>query len=1080
MKKLYLLLGLILSLIGYSEAQKLDMEKLKGIKPRSIGPAGMSGRVTAIDVVTEQPNIIYLGTASGGLWKSTDGGIDWKPLFDQEKVLSIGAVAIDQSNPSVVWVGTGEGNPRNSQTMGAGVYRSLDGGKTWKLMGLEKTRTIHRILIHPTNPNIIYVGAQGSAWGDGTERGVFKTTDGGKTWAKVLYINEKTGVADMVIDPKNPNKLIVAMWEFRRQPWVFKSGGAGSGMYVTFDGGETWTKRTEKDGLPEGELGRMGLTIAKNNPNVVYALIESKKNGIYRSDDGGFTWRKITDSGQFGDRPFYYAEIYVDPSNENRLFSLFSVVTTSEDGGRTWRTILPYGGSRAIHPDHHAWYIHPKNPDFMIDGNDGGAAITYDRGKNWRFIENLPVAQYYHINVDNEIPYNVYGGMQDNGSWRGPAYNWRDGGIKNIHFEELSFGDGFDVVPDPSDNRYGYTMSQGGYLSRYDLNTGGTKLLKPVHPQGLDLRFNWNAGIAVDPFDKKTVYYGSQFLHKSTDRGENWTLISNDLTSNNPDKLKAGQSGGLTFDVTGAENHCTIIAIAPSPKQQGVIWVGTDDGNLQLTQDGGKTWTNVISNIKGVPAGSWIPQIRASEYNAGEAFVVINNYRREDWTPFLFQTKDFGKTWTRLVDENKVNGYCLSFIQDPIEPKLMFLGTEFGLYVSIDAGVNWTHWTNGYPKGLSTYDMAIQAREHDLVIGTFGRSAYVFDDIRPLREMAQKPAVMDKALHIFPTPEAVLANYRTAEGGRFPGNADFQGDNRPYGGMISFNIKEIKFKTPEKPKTETPTVTITEKTKNEPKKVETPAPTKVEANKDSLKITLEVLDNQRKVIRTLKMTPKLGLNRMQWGLNHKGIRMPNAPEPTPDSPEPGGMSVLPGTYWLRMTYGDVKDSTTVKVIADPREQISDADRQANFDWVMKMQQRMDQVSQAVKRINEAQKIAENIAKDLKGEDEKIKNLKKLCQTVQDSLKSMKEKAVAKEGVQGIFRDSDLLFSRFFEVSGYLQSSNEAPNGNQKLIYNQVDADAKTYLNKINAFFDKDWRDFQKAVEDAKYSIFKSYEPFKVE
>jgi photosystem II stability/assembly factor-like uncharacterized protein len=518
-------------------AQNFSTELLKDMKPRSIGPGGMSGRVTSIDVVHDNTDIMYVGTASGGLWKSESGGVKWEPIFENEATASIGAVAIQQSNPSVIWAGTGEGNPRNSLNGGYGIYRSLDGGHSWDLMGLEKTRHIHRILIDPANPNIVYVGAIGSPWGAHKERGVFKTVDGGKTWSKILFSNNNTGVGDMVMDPTNPNKLIVALWEHKREPWFFNSGGEGSGIFITHDAGKTWKKRTEKDGLPEGELGRIGLAIAKNKPTIVYALIEAKKNALYKSIDGGFSFIKVNDKDDIGNRPFYYSDIFVDPQNENRIYSVFTYVNVSEDGGKNFKQLMPaYGVDNGVHPDHHAWWIHPSNGNFMIDGNDGGMNITRDGGKTWRFIGNLPVAQFYHIAVDNELPYNVYGGMQDNGSWRGPAYVWRSQGIRNDYWQEISFGDGFDVLPDPENSRYGWSMSQQGYVNRYDWKTGNNYTVRPIHPDpNIKLRFNWNAAIHIDPFDNNTIYFGSQFVHKSTDKGLTWELISEDLTTNDPE-----------------------------------------------------------------------------------------------------------------------------------------------------------------------------------------------------------------------------------------------------------------------------------------------------------------------------------------------------------------------------------------------------------------------------------------------------------------------------------------------------------------------------------------------------------------
>ncbi len=483
MRTLSYLWALVLTL-SFAQAQDFNPSWLKNTPARNIGPAGMSGRITAIDVVHQQPEIMYVGTASGGVWKSTSGGIKWTPLFEDKATASVGAIAIQQSNPDVVWVGTGEGNPRNSLNGGYGIYRSLDGGKTWQLMGLEKTRHIHRIVIHPNDPNTVYAAAIGSPWGTHPERGVYKTTDGGKTWDKILYANPSTGAADLVMDPSNPNKLIAALWEHKRDPWFFKSGGAGSGLYSTVDGGATWTKKTEKDGLPKGPLGRIGLAISRSNPNKIYALVEAKKNALYRSDDGGTKWRKINDKNEIGNRPFYYSDIFVDPENENRVYSVFTYVNVSEDGGKSFKELMPaYGVSNGVHPDHHAWWIHPENGKFMIEGNDGGLNITHDRGASWRFVENIPVGQFYHVSVDNEYPYNVYGGMQDNGSWRGPAYVWKSQGIRNAYWQEIAFGDGFDVVPDKDDSRYGFAMSQQGYVVRYDWKTGNNYSVRAPPPQ---------------------------------------------------------------------------------------------------------------------------------------------------------------------------------------------------------------------------------------------------------------------------------------------------------------------------------------------------------------------------------------------------------------------------------------------------------------------------------------------------------------------------------------------------------------------------------------------------------------------
>ena len=1059
----FLATGLFLS--GIVNAQQLDMSKLKDLKPRSIGPAGMSGRVTAIDVNLKDPKIIFVGAASGGLWRSKDGGVKWKPVFDKERVLSIGAIAIDQNNPDVIWVGTGEGNPRNSMNSGYGLYRSLDGGDTWQLMGLEKTRNIYRIIISPANSDVVYVGAIGSPWGPQKERGLYRTKDGGKTWEKILYVNEQTGVADMVMDPSNPQKLFVAMWEHHRWPWFFKSGGPGSGLYVTYDGGDSWKKLTAEDGLPKGELGRIGLAIARSDPNYVYAFIESKKNGLYRSVDGGKTWQ-LRGTKNIGDRPFYYADIHIDPENENRVYTLFSRVNVSEDGGKTFQPLISWN----IHPDHHAWWISPDNPDFMIEGNDGGLAITYDRGKTWRFVQNLPVGQFYHISVDMGTPYHVYGGMQDNGSWRGPAYVWASGGIINTYWENLYGGDGFGALPDLSNPRYCYAMSQQGYVGRVDLKTGYTKSIRPVHPKGITLRFNWNAAIAADPFNPDAIYFGSQFLHKSTDHGNTWTIISPDLTTNDTSKLKQLKSGGLTYDVTGAENYETIITIAPSPVQQGVIWVGTDDGNLQLTRDGGKTWANLADKLKDVPKGSWISQIKASTYNAGEAFVVVNNYRRNDYRPWLFHTTNFGKSWERMVDENDVPDYVLSFVQDPVEPKLMFLGTENGLYVSINGGKKWTHWTNGYPAGVSTMDMVIHPREYDLVIGTFGRAVYILDDIRPLREMAQKGlSVLDEPVHVYTPPEAWEVSRKSAPGLFAGGDSYFRGENRPVGAMITFSVKKGD---PEADK----------------KKVQTgesrmPARYRMfggggeQTATKAKKVKIYIINGDNDTIRTLTKVPKTGVNRIIWGLDRKGYRFPGTPRRKPGSPERGGGGyVLPGEYKLVLSWQGHKDSTMLTVKTDPRLDIDVEAVKANRAMLEPVLKKMEILAEAMQRIKECKTTMQEVNKMVpKKKNEKIKNLKKVSKVTTDSLKAISSILFPKENVQGIYRDPKVVTSRLRGLYSLVYEI-EPFNTTQKLVLKQTDELINKTMKRINRFFDQEWKPYREAAEKAGLTPFKDYKP----
>ena len=663
-----------------------------------------------------------MGAATGGVWISDNGGVTWEPVFDKEAVASIGTLAINQSNPDIIWVGTGESNVRNSTSIGGGVFKSVDGGQSWRLMGLTNSERIDRITLHPTDPDIVYVAAMGTLWGPNSERGVYKTTDGGESWERILYVDQLTGATDIKMDPTNSDKLYAGMWQFQRWPYFFKSGGLGSGMYISYDAGKTWSQKTEEDGLPKGELGRMVFGISLSEPKRVYALVEAEKSALIVSNDGGEQWTKVNQEYDVSVRPFYYTEIAVDPLNANRVYNIDTRLRESIDGGKTFEyneVINCCAPGNTFHIDNHAFWINPSDSRHMIVGSDGGIGITHDRGETWRFVRNLPLAQFYHIAVDNDHPYHIYGGLQDNGSWRGPSEVWENAGIRNLHWQEVGFGDGFDTLPDPENSRRGYVMSQGGNLSRWNLDTGEQRFIRPdPQPSDADLRFNWNAGIAQDPFDPATIYYGSQFLHKSEDRGETWTVISGDLTSNDPEMQTFRESGGLTDDVTAAENYTSIVAIAPSKHERGVIWVGTDDGRIHITRDGGESWTRIDERARGVPGGAWVPMIASSPHDPGTAFVVFDDHRRSNMQPYVYRVENYGQRWRSLATD-ELSGYALSVLQDHVDPNLLFVGTEFGLFVSVDAGNSWTRFTAGVPT-VSVMDMAIQERESDLILGTHG------------------------------------------------------------------------------------------------------------------------------------------------------------------------------------------------------------------------------------------------------------------------------------------------------------------------------------------------------------------------
>ncbi len=1041
-------------------AQKLDISGLKEMKARSIGPAGMSGRIVAIDALLSDPNIIYAGAASGGVWKSADGGTTWKPIFDDQKLINIGALKICQANPDIIWVGTGEGNPRNSINIGGGVFKSEDAGKTWKPMGLEATKNIHRILIDPRDENTVYVGAIGNPYGEHPERGVFKTTDGGENWEKILYVDEKTGVGEMVMDPKNPDKLFVNMWQHRRWPWFFTSGGESSGLYLTLDGGKNWKKlNSEDNGIPEGNLGRMGLAIAPSNPKIVYALIESKKNALYKSTDGGFKFKKINDSGNIGNRPFYYFEIYVDPKDPKRLYSLHSGISLSDDGGKSFTSTQ--GGT---HSDHHALWIDPNNPTFLIDGNDGGMNISRDHGKTWRFVQNLPVGQFYHVRCDNDIPYNIYGGMQDNGSWKGPGYIWKTGGIINQLWQEVMFGDGFDVLPDPDDSRFGYAMSQQGYLGRYDAVTGNNYPIKPTTPDlKTKLRWHWNSPIEQDPFDNNTIYYGSQFVHKSTDKGLTWEIISPDLTTNDTTKQKQAESGGLTYDVTGAENHTCVLTIAASPLQKNVIWVGTDDGNVQITKNGGESWKNVRDNLPGLPTGCWIPQIRASRYSAGEAWVVANNYRNADFTPYTYYTSDFGESWTRIIDNKKVFGYALCILQDPVQPGLVFLGTEHGLWISIDKGENWTRWTHGFPA-VSTMDLDLQEREADLIIGTFGRSIYILDDIRPLRKMAAtKGEVLKNKLVIFEPNNAIIVNGTLANSGsHFPADAIFKGENKPTGAQLKVFVK-----IDETVKTDSITPGNMENEKKE--------------KTDSLEIT--IFNTADELMKEITLKPKAGLNVISWRLDEGKLKMPTRGDEggkQRSGRSRGSKTVLPGTYKVVVKYKNLEDSTSLKVVFDPRNPKSEEVLKAQRRLLDELTSNLEIVYNGTQRLLESKKTTNKISAQIKGlKGDEIKALKKDVKSIRDSISAVQDKIFGKQNpkAQGITsRDKVTVTGKVFEAIYYINSRPGMPTSTEKQLVGQAKLLMGDAVENINIFYKNVWPDFRKKVENTEISLFEDYEP----
>jgi photosystem II stability/assembly factor-like uncharacterized protein len=757
-----------------ARAAKLDSAALAGLRARAIGPAAFGGRIESIDASVKNPKLLYVGAAGGGVWKSIDGGVTYKPVFEKY-TQSIGAVTIDQSRPETVWVGTGEGDTRNSVSIGSGLYRTDDGGDDWQLVGLPDSERIARVVIDPADSNTVYAAVVGRLWSDSAERGLYKTSDRGKTWQKVLYVNPSTGCSDVAVDPKSPKVLYAAMWDFRRQPDFFRSGGPGSGLYKSSDGGAHW-KRLAK-GLPDGELGRIAIAVAPSKGETVYATVESKKTALYRSDDSGETWRMMSTSFNVGVRPFYFSHLAVDPHNPERVYKPGFMLTVSEDGGKSFSGAGFNFGS--YHSDTHALWIDVANSDHLMLGTDGGVYVSWDRGGRWLFQRTLPVSQPYRIGLDNESPYNVYGGFQDNGCWYGPSSG--AGGIGNDKWKNFGFGDGMYTFPDPSDGNVIFWEYQGGELYKYLKSTREVKQIRPYPgPGDKTLRFNWESPFIVSPANPHLLLVGAQYLFASTDRGESWRQISGDLTTDNPQLQRQVDSGGLTPDDSSAENHCTIYAIGASPLDAKVIWAGTDDGNLQITRDGGGHWQNVVAHVTGLPKGTWVSGIEPSRFDPATAYATFDNHARGDFATYVYKTTDFGQTWTPLATGD-IQGHAHVIREDPKSASILYLGTEQGLFISIDGGREWAQMTGNLPK-VPVRDIAIHARESDLVLATHGRGFYIVDDISILRQLT--PAVLAADVTVLagrPTPLRIPVQEQS-----WNGDGDFVGENPTEAATISF------------------------------------------------------------------------------------------------------------------------------------------------------------------------------------------------------------------------------------------------------------------------------------------------------
>lgn len=995
-----------------ADSSKSSLERaFDRLEWRSIGPANMGGRIADVEGVPGNPNVVYVATASGGLFKTSNGGTTWKPLFERQSTISIGDIALAPSNPDVIWVGTGESNVRNSVSFGDGVYKSTDGGANWQHMGLRNSERISAIAIHPQNPDIVYVGALGHAFGPNEDRGVFMTTDGGKTWTKTLYLDREHGVSDLDIDLTNPNILYAGMWSFERKPWTHRSGGENGGVFKSIDGGRTWKKIT--NGLPK-LLGRIGIRSAPSNPNVVYAIVESKEGTLYRSDDRGETFKQVSRQTNIVSRGFYYTTVRVDPNDENRVFAVASQLFISIDGGKTFRSI-----TGRTHIDYHALWMDPKNPKRMWQGQDGGIAVSYDSGETWEYVNNIPLGQFYQIHADNRLPfYYVMGGLQDNGAWTGPSRTREPAGIMNDDWRMVSFGDGFYVINSADDPEVYISESQGGNILRTDFRTREQQEVNPWGRGSGDgpaigekYRFNWNSPIVLSPHDKNTVYFGGNVVFRSVDFGKSWEQISADLTTNNPERLKDA-GGPIAIENTSAEYYSTIISLAESPLQKGHVWVGTDDGNLQVTTDGGKTWNNLIGNVKGVTANSPVSHVELSRVSAQTAYIAFDRHMFDDFRPYIYKTTDGGKSWSAVAGNLPAKAYVQVVREDPKNPGLLYAGTEIGLFASYTGGKEWIPLNLKNMPNVAVHDIVVHPRENDLIVATHGRSVWILDDATPVQRMTS--TIVNSNAHLFPVrPGLRFASFFTRYG---IGDKIFTGPNPSYGALITYYLKD-----------------------------------KLD---DKATFKIQILDESGKLVQELnRPSREKGLNRVSWNLRYGGaeVRRPPSAEETAFGGSPRGPQVLPGSYMVKLTVGDKTFSESVEVRLDPTINVALADLQSQLDLQTKLR---DMQSAA----NTALRFLDSIEEQLKHTETTVKNLnKEPDKELMKALEDYKKQIVALEdrlvrrseglGFPGRSRVTNRIGDLFFSIDG----TNAAPNPYQRQYFQELLPEFRERMTEANRF-----------------------------
>ena len=1008
----------LLPVLLQAQAPAFDSDTISGLGARNIGAGVISGRVATITATRENGRLtVFVGAAGGGVWKSVNGGTTFKPVFDKQPVQSIGAITIDPSNPKTVWVGTGEAWTRNSVSFGDGIYRSTDGGENWTNMGLKNSERITKIIVHPKDPNTVFACVPGKLWSDSDDRGVYKTTDAGKTWNKILPGgNASTGCSALSMSSRDPNTLFAANWEFRRKGWTFRSGGenstaaSDSGLYKSIDGGATWKEFDQKSaqGLPPKPWGRIALATAPSNPDVVYATIESNHSALYRSADGGKTWQEGDRSQMMVWRPFYFANLVVDPKDENKVYKAGGSLILSTDGGKSFSSIQ--GGA---HGDFHDVWIDPQNTDEIITCDDGGTWFSRDSGETWLKAFSLPIGQFYHVSVDNSDPYHVFGGLQDNSVWVGDSSY--PGGVSNHRWENLYGGDGFFALPDPSDPAYAYVEAQGGAISRVNLKTLEDRGIQPQQNYGEGkLRFNWNTPIHLSPSGDGTVYIGAQFLFRSRDHGQTWDRISPDLTTNDPEKQKQEESGGVTVDNSAAETHTTIYSISESPRNSQVIWVGTDDGNLQVTRDSGKTWTNVVSNIQNLPKTSWVSWVEASRFAEGTAFATIDRHTFGDMQPYVYKTTDFGKTWTPLTAPGSVvRGFAHVIKEDTVAPNLLFLGTEFGLWVSLDGGANWAQYKGHEFPSVPVRDMAVHPRTSDLILATHGRGIWIVDDISPLRQMT--PELLSKDATFL---ENKPAEQRLSANGGWPeGDGNFVGANPPDGALITYYQKRRHVYG---------------------------------------RMKLEVLDDKGALVDILPASSRRGITRVVWSMRLKPPKVPPAAVIAGEATV--GPRVVPGTYTIRLTRGT--DVYTTKVVAtlDARVKYTVEDRKQEFAAATRVSKLLGDLTFDVDRINGVRQELAQRAASLGAADPLAKQLL----TLSDKADTIRKKIVAtKEG--GAITGEERIREKTSQVYGAVVFYEGKPADYYLARIDSLAHERQDVADEFDAFVAKDLQQSNKAL-----------------